>query len=205
MVLFLDTNGASEAVLNTWCSMLGDGLGLYGGMFLKSDLSAAGTNWICLFGLPLVCGHTGERNVDVNDEHSVGSCNLWEAKTMKESTNAHGSCPRSSGCPRPTDHRGVTSLVSSMTVLSMLLLAAVDLPDAVIPADPSNYRSLLATLVPGDTLALASGTYPDGLPLVNMNGQPGLAIAITGPTSGVPAVFTGRSLSIASTGGTPDR
>jgi hypothetical protein len=69
---------------------------------------------------------------------------------------------------------------------------------ATIPANPSNYLTLLGGLQPGDTLVLESGIYNDlsdvpGLPIINMNGQPGMPIIITGPTSGPHAIMQGRS------------
>lgn len=62
----------------------------------------------------------------------------------------------------------------------------------VIQATPATYRALLPTLQPGDLLQLASGTYTEGLPLVETHGMPGACIVIAGPTSGAPATFTGR-------------
>src|SRR4051812_29495009 len=64
-------------------------------------------------------------------------------------------------------------------------------PLRTIQATPSNYRSLIAGLLPGDRLQLAAGTYTQGLPLWNKNGQPGQCIVIEGPASGSPALFTG--------------
>jgi hypothetical protein len=64
-------------------------------------------------------------------------------------------------------------------------------PLRTIQATPSNYRSLIAGLLPGDRLQLAAGTYTQGLPLWNMNGEPGKCIVIEGPASGSPALFTG--------------
>jgi hypothetical protein len=64
-------------------------------------------------------------------------------------------------------------------------------PLRTLQATPSNYRSLLSTLVPGDRLQLAAGTYTQGLNLWNKNGQPGRCIVIEGPASGSPALFTG--------------
>jgi hypothetical protein len=64
-------------------------------------------------------------------------------------------------------------------------------PLRTIQATPSNYRSLIAGLLPGDRLQLAAGTYTQGLPLWNRNGQPGQCIVIEGPASGSPALFTG--------------
>jgi hypothetical protein len=64
-------------------------------------------------------------------------------------------------------------------------------PVRTIQANPSNYRSYIAGLLPGDRLLLASGTYTQGLNLWNKNGQPNKCIVIEGPASGSPAVFTG--------------
>lgn len=63
---------------------------------------------------------------------------------------------------------------------------------AVYSATPSNYLSLLAALRSGDTLNLASGTYPL-LPVTNLNGTPTAWITISGPSSGSPATITGAS------------
>ncbi|HJX26626.1 MAG TPA: pre-peptidase C-terminal domain-containing protein [Thermoanaerobaculia bacterium] len=64
-------------------------------------------------------------------------------------------------------------------------------PTRTIQATPSNYRSLIAGLLPGDRLQLAAGTYTQGLPLHNKHGEPGKCIVIEGPASGSPALFTG--------------
>jgi hypothetical protein len=64
-------------------------------------------------------------------------------------------------------------------------------PLRTIQATPANYRSLIAGLIPGDRLQLAAGTYAQGLPLTNKNGQPGKCIVFEGPASGSPALFTG--------------
>jgi hypothetical protein len=62
---------------------------------------------------------------------------------------------------------------------------------AVVDADPSTYRALLATLKPGDTLNLAPGTYPR-LKISGLNGNPSAWITISGPTTGPPAVIAGE-------------
>ncbi len=62
----------------------------------------------------------------------------------------------------------------------------------VIHADPSNYRSLLGNLKPGDTLSLEPGKYLR-LPITNLNGTPGAWITITGPQDGPPAVIVGSA------------
>jgi MYXO-CTERM domain-containing protein len=59
---------------------------------------------------------------------------------------------------------------------------------ADVQADPSNYRALLPTLQPGDTLHLAPGTYTDTLPIDDLNGNEGAWITITGPEEGDPAI-----------------
>lgn len=52
---------------------------------------------------------------------------------------------------------------------------------ATIDANPSNYRNLLASLNPGDTMILASGTYTGGLPISDMSGTATQPIIIRGP------------------------
>jgi hypothetical protein len=64
-------------------------------------------------------------------------------------------------------------------------------PLRTIQATPSDYRTKLASLIAGDRLLLAAGTYTQGLPIVNKNGQPGQCIVIEGPATGSPALFTG--------------
>ena len=61
---------------------------------------------------------------------------------------------------------------------------------AVIEADASNYRALLSTLKPGDTMSLAAGQYPR-LFITALNGTESAWITITGPSSGPPAVIVG--------------
>jgi hypothetical protein len=67
-------------------------------------------------------------------------------------------------------------------------------PARTIQAAPSNYRSLVTGLRPGDRLLLAAGTYTQGLRPHNLNGQPNNCIVIEGPASGSPAVFLGSDL-----------
>lgn len=52
---------------------------------------------------------------------------------------------------------------------------------ATIDANPSNYRTVLASLNPGDTMVLASGTYTGGLPISDMSGTAAQPIIIRGP------------------------
>jgi hypothetical protein len=61
---------------------------------------------------------------------------------------------------------------------------------SIIPATPSNYKKLLGTLQPGDTLVLEAGYY-HGLKVYDVNGTPSAPITLTGPASGPPAVILG--------------
>jgi hypothetical protein len=67
-------------------------------------------------------------------------------------------------------------------------------PTRTIQANPSNYKSLLAGLQPGDRLLLAPGTYTQQLVLSGKNGQPNRCIVIEGPATGTPALFTGSDI-----------
>jgi uncharacterized protein (TIGR03382 family) len=80
-------------------------------------------------------------------------------------------------------------------ILALLgtLLAAPAAHAGTKTADPSTYTSVLPTLKPGDTLQLAAGTYTSGLNVTSLNGTAAAWITITGPASGAPAVFEGRS------------
>jgi Bacterial pre-peptidase C-terminal domain len=63
-------------------------------------------------------------------------------------------------------------------------------PLRTIQASPSDYVAKVASLIPGDRLQLAAGTYGQYLNLYNLHGQPGQCIVIEGPASGSPALFT---------------
>jgi len=63
-------------------------------------------------------------------------------------------------------------------------------PGRVLEGNPENYRALLRTLQPGDTLSLAPGIYRR-LALSGLHGEPDDWITITGPASGDPAVIEG--------------
>lgn len=70
-----------------------------------------------------------------------------------------------------------------------------DLPDVdwnVVRAGPEDYRSVVASLEPGDWLRLAPGDYPRSLRLRGMRGTPERPIVISGPVDGEPAVLRGR-------------
>src|ERR1039457_6833566 len=84
-----------------------------------------------------------------------------------------------------------TKLFRSGLFLCSLVLPMVA-AGAVSQGDPSNYHALLAILQPGDTLVLASGTYPL-LSLRSLNGTPAAWITITGPVSGAPAIIAGST------------
>ncbi len=60
----------------------------------------------------------------------------------------------------------------------------------ILRGDPSNYRRLLPTLTPGDTLVLAPGPYRL-LTIAHVNGAPGRCITVTGPATGPRAVIVG--------------
>ncbi len=83
--------------------------------------------------------------------------------------------------------------LARLVILSFIVVGGVaDAGAAIIPADPSNYRTLIPTLQPGDTLELAAGDYPDGLPITDLVGTPSGPIVITGPETGPPAVLLGN-------------
>jgi hypothetical protein len=59
-------------------------------------------------------------------------------------------------------------------------------------AGPADYLEFLKNLRPGDTLALAPGNYPKGLPVHRLLGEPGRPIVIAGPRSDPRARFVAR-------------
>ncbi len=80
-----------------------------------------------------------------------------------------------------------------LALLGALLVAPASAAAGTKTADPSTYTTALSTLKPGDTLQLAAGTYTSGLNLTGLNGTAAAWITISGPASGAPAVFEGRS------------
>ncbi len=89
--------------------------------------------------------------------------------------------------------RGTTGTVigSALLVSVGTLVYLTRLPAAeTIDADPSNYRTLLKQLKPGDTLRLAAGTYR-GLPIAGLHGDENAWITISGPVDGPPAIIAG--------------
>jgi len=85
----------------------------------------------------------------------------------------------------------VASATQAQTLADTLSGCNGAAPLRTINATPSNYRSLIAGLIPGDRLLLAAGTYTQGLPIHNKHGQAGQCIVFEGPASGSPALFTG--------------
>ncbi|HBJ82531.1 MAG TPA: hypothetical protein DDZ88_01375 [Verrucomicrobiales bacterium] len=67
----------------------------------------------------------------------------------------------------------------------LCLLATVIQAGTLKHAQPDNYRRLLTTLEPGDTLVLAAGVYERGLPVSDCHGTPEAWITIQGPENGV--------------------
>src|SRR4051812_15629234 len=63
---------------------------------------------------------------------------------------------------------------------------------ATYSATPATFRSVLPTLLPGDTLNLAAGTYPP-LQISGLRGTADAWITVQGPASGAPATVAGQS------------
>ncbi len=80
-------------------------------------------------------------------------------------------------------------------VCPVLLLSLVEFSGAAQArtylADPSNYKTFLSALQPGDTLSLAAGRYLR-LALDGVHGTQTAEIVVRGPTSGSPAVIDGE-------------
>lgn len=83
-------------------------------------------------------------------------------------------------------------MLRRLLFVSATLLCANSAHATDINADPSNYRNLLGTLVPGDRLVLAPGTYTEGLPITGLNGTNAAWISIVGPSSAPEAIFEGN-------------
>ena len=84
-------------------------------------------------------------------------------------------------------HRLGVRLAATLLVGVAMLPATVFA--VVINANPSNYRTVLASLNAGDTMMLEAGTYTSGLPISNKSGTAAQPIVITGPDD-QSAVFT---------------
>lgn len=85
---------------------------------------------------------------------------------------------------------GDQSFSTSVANSAFAPLCATPAAGTVVNATPANYQSLLSTLQPGDTLALAAGNYP-GLYISGLRGNSSQCIFITGPVSGSPATIQG--------------
>lgn len=70
-------------------------------------------------------------------------------------------------------------------ILFPLLLTFAANAATLKQATPKDYRSLLTTLKPGDTLVLAAGVYERGLPVSDCHGTSEAWITIQGPNEGV--------------------
>jgi hypothetical protein len=73
------------------------------------------------------------------------------------------------------------------------LSAVVPVSAAVYGGNPENYRNVIQSLQPGDTLLLVAGVYSRNLPIHNLNGTAAAPISIIGPASGPRAVFVAWS------------
>jgi|SRR5581483_2858097 len=71
------------------------------------------------------------------------------------------------------------------------LLGAQPASGRNLTANPSDYRKVIETLLPGDQLQLEAGQYA-GLAITNMNGKPDAWITISGTSSGGTAIIRGR-------------
>ncbi|MHC4958469.1 MAG: right-handed parallel beta-helix repeat-containing protein [Planctomycetota bacterium] len=79
-------------------------------------------------------------------------------------------------------------------VLPALLLLGFSIAHAdTISGDPTNYKSKISSLAPGDVLELAPGTYNDGFHLDGVNGTSANWITIRSQDPDDPAVIMGRS------------
>ncbi|HHM06040.1 MAG TPA: hypothetical protein ENJ19_09920 [Gammaproteobacteria bacterium] len=90
--------------------------------------------------------------------------------------------------------QAVKKLAAGLVLLPAL--GGLALPPAaarVLTAHPHNYRPLLRTLQPGDTLLLAPGVYRRGLPLHHLQGEPGRPIVISGQVGAPRPLFPARA------------
>lgn len=99
--------------------------------------------------------------------------------------------PEPSPLMRSIARRTPRHLVVSGIGLLLLLLATPGWT-RILTGHPENYRALVASLKPGDTLHLAPGEYRHGLRLHGIAGTPAAPIVIRGPAHGDPAVFVAR-------------
>jgi hypothetical protein len=135
---------------------------------------------------------------------SGGASNTWDdsienCRLLASFNSVNGLTTMSFGAERARIITSMRSEAARTTIGSALfaslgaLVYLTRLPAAaVIDADPSNYRTLIRRLKPGDTLRLAAGTYR-GLAISNINGSENEWITITGPADGPPAVMAGEA------------
>lgn len=87
----------------------------------------------------------------------------------------------------------ILRLHASRLLLAGFLLCLAPAPwAATYVVGPDDYRDVLPTLEPGDTLALEAGDYREGLPVHGLRGTEEDPVHIAGPEFGEPAVFHGR-------------
>jgi len=80
----------------------------------------------------------------------------------------------------------------ALRVLPLLLLPLGAARAETFDADPSNYRDVLATLAPGDTMLLQPGDYTSGLPIQDVQGTEDSWIVVRGADGGQ-SRFLGRA------------
>ena len=83
-------------------------------------------------------------------------------------------------------------LAAAVFVLAVLPRLSSPAMAADITANPSNYRTVLRSLKPGDSMVLSPGEYKP-LYLSDLNGTPEAWITIKGPAVGAPAIIVGES------------
>jgi len=76
--------------------------------------------------------------------------------------------------------------------LGVMVASAAYAEGKVLHGSAADYRRLLHTLSPGDTLLLQAGVYERGLPVHRLNGTKDSPITIAGPSLGARAVFWGQ-------------
>ena len=130
------------------------------------------------------CGHSRSAPGDIGAlEYKAGGCELTEELAWR-----HGdlfiSLLQDDGSRPPPDWHDTAPEPGATT--------AATTPSRVIEADPSDYRSLVRELEPGDHLRLAAGDYPRPLDLRGLRGTAERPIVVSGPAEGAPAVLWGR-------------
>lgn len=105
-------------------------------------------------------------------------------------SGASAARPEMNNSPAKGTLNQVVRILISAVLIALFMVVAIKKGHAAdIAATPANYKDLLNTLKPGDTLKLAGGNYP----LLSLTGVAGTAanwITIEGPSSGTPATIT---------------